>query len=1322
MKRFLTFIRRLLHTVFFITVLLGIALTVIVHYNLAGKLTKNTVTPYLCEKLNTKVEIGEVEVNWLNQVAIEKLVVFDQHDDTLLYARRAMVAFEAWPLIKRQLVINAIQLINFEGHIKQASLDDEPNFKFIVDALAPRKENKKRQFINDLSIHSLHLRQGSLTYDVGKQRRKLSFTDYRHLRLTDITAALQLEISHITGMELKVKRFSMKEVNGMTLAGNGWMKNDSVQANVEQLLVDCALPVQAEMKAKVAFNINQLTKANYSAEIVSANTTVEALKNVNELFDLHLQPTLLRWAEKAQHISLSGKSVGIGADSICYNGTVSTSGALATKLHANAQYLQQAEFPISAEVEGRIMQLPYRQYYYHNIDVKGAYKEGAVQAKVDAHDNNCDAVVQAVVQLGEPLMLAYQANLRHVEPFALHLTSWQNADGVAIAGTSEGQVMLEKKERLPYVQALMHDLVLSNANDTLRLEPIRLDIDKEENTYVGILNAPFAQCVMTPTALVGCLPTNQELCEFLKLPGYLSKQATLTGEWDSVAHVVAIEANVPELTTNEGVVTMMLTANGESEEKSPMPKLVNTHLALDYITPKHLLSTALVANIQPTPLLVDFEESEISLDGHPFSLSDARIEYNETQGYRLNNFELNNGEQHLWADGSFKSSEQIDLDVDLNDFQIDFFVDMLGKSYLDFGGYATGHAEISTLPILHIEADSLFIRKFSYIEKQLGDNTLSGYWDLKNDNLFLEAAIDHGNEHVTHAKGEVRMGGERSVIDFLFQPRELPVEFLSNWVGGFLQDLHGTATGDVRMYGRSDQLNFEGTPVADINFTHSLLGGRYYLNDTVFLGADATGYDGYIELHNAKLNDRFGQTAIANVEVNHHHLEDFLYDVDVQLPNTQNGFMVFDHPQQKSGELYWGQLWANGRAQLHGTTTRHRIGVQMTTAGKSTLYLSPGEENFSDNSYNFLTFRDKATLTYNGDEWEMLSRVRTSLNSKDEEESYVEADLQVHANDRCLVNLQLDPLAEDRLLCRGEGDILLHYDSDHDISLNGQYDISQGSYTVTMKGDFMSKSFQLQKGSSVAFSGSPSQADLNLQAVYSVPSANLRDLDESFASMASLNRTSLPVDCELNLTGTLSAPQIAFDLKVKNVSDDVQAMVHNLIGTQEMLNREVFYLLLFSKFYTPEYATSAQTNTSSQLSSFASATLTSQLNNLLGHMSDNFTLGTNIRSDKGDFSDMEMDLSLQTRLFSDRLLLSGNLGYRDPNNRIGMNNTNNAFIGDFDIEFLINTSGTLRAKAYSHYNERAYSINNALTTQGIGIIVRRDFNSIKELLKLKKTK
>ncbi|MBQ2485043.1 MAG: hypothetical protein II519_07000, partial [Muribaculaceae bacterium] len=53
---------------------------------------------------------------------------------------------------------------------------------------------------------------------------------------------------------------------------------------------------------------------------------------------------------------------------------------------------------------------------------------------------------------------------------------------------------------------------------------------------------------------------------------------------------------------------------------------------------------------------------------------------------------------------------------------------------------------------------------------------------------------------------------------------------------------------------------------------------------------------------------------------------------------------------------------------------------------------------------------------------------------------------------------------------------------------------------------------------------------------------------------------------------------------------------------------------------------------------------------------------------------------------------------------------NSNFIGDFDIEYLLNRRGTFRLKAYNHFNDQTYYVRNALTTQGVGIVWKHDFD------------
>lgn len=117
-------------------------------------------------------------------------------------------------------------------------------------------------------------------------------------------------------------------------------------------------------------------------------------------------------------------------------------------------------------------------------------------------------------------------------------------------------------------------------------------------------------------------------------------------------------------------------------------------------------------------------------------------------------------------------------------------------------------------------------------------------------------------------------------------------------------------------------------------------------------------------------------------------------------------------------------------------------------------------------------------------------------------------------------------------------------------------------------------------------------------------------------------------------------------------------------------------------------------------------------------ISDNWTIAQNFRTNKGDFSDMEVDVALSSQLLNNRLLLNGNFGYRDNS----MNNSSTNFIGDFDIEYLLTRNGNIRLKAYNHYNDQNYYIKSALTTQGVGVVFKFDFNNPLDLFNYTKYK
>ena len=87
---------------------------------------------------------------------------------------------------------------------------------------------------------------------------------------------------------------------------------------------------------------------------------------------------------------------------------------------------------------------------------------------------------------------------------------------------------------------------------------------------------------------------------------------------------------------------------------------------------------------------------------------------------------------------------------------------------------------------------------------------------------------------------------------------------------------------------------------------------------------------------------------------------------------------------------------------------------------------------------------------------------------------------------------------------------------------------------------------------------------------------------------------------------------------------------------------------------------------------------------------------------------MEVDLALSSQLLNNRLIFNGNFGYRDNT----FNTRNSNFIGDFDLEYLLNRKGSIRLKAYNHFNDQNYYVRNAMTTQGVGVVFKHDFDKL----------
>ena len=143
----------------------------------------------------------------------------------------------------------------------------------------------------------------------------------------------------------------------------------------------------------------------------------------------------------------------------------------------------------------------------------------------------------------------------------------------------------------------------------------------------------------------------------------------------------------------------------------------------------------------------------------------------------------------------------------------------------------------------------------------------------------------------------------------------------------------------------------------------------------------------------------------------------------------------------------------------------------------------------------------------------------------------------------------MDEQSGDAIDVRGNGVIRASFYNKDGFKLYGSYNVAEGTYNLSLQ-DIIRKEFTLQSGSSITFNGDPSNSDLDLQAVYTVNSASLSDLNIG----NNFTNNTVRVNCLLNVDGKVGAPQVSFDLDLPTVNEDEKQMVRNIISTLRKIN------------------------------------------------------------------------------------------------------------------------------------------------------------------------
>jgi hypothetical protein len=281
-------------------------------------------------------------------------------------------------------------------------------------------------------------------------------------------------------------------------------------------------------------------------------------------------------------------------------------------------------------------------------------------------------------------------------------------------------------------------------------------------------------------------------------------------------------------------------------------------------------------------------------------------------------------------------------------------------------------------------------------------------------------------------------------------------------------------------------------------------------------------YKNIIDFGHINIYDNEGHTGHISGKIKHNYFQDINLDLDINVNN-----MLVMNTTRNDIESFYGKVYGSGNAKISGDQKEIKITCN-ARSNKGTSVIIP-IDNYYASENSFIIFQDNNNLTSN----EIIKN--TTIN--DENNTNIILDLMLEITPDAHLDLIIDSKAGDMITGNGNGNLRVTYDINaDDMKIYGNVQIEQGKYLFTFQ-NVLRKEFFVKEGSSLVWTGDPLGADLHIDAYYQLTADLAEILDEAILSNTS--RTSVPVQCLLNLTGLLTHPNIKFNLNLPNSEEDV---------------------------------------------------------------------------------------------------------------------------------------------------------------------------------------
>lgn len=1165
------------------------------------------------------------------------------------------------------------------------------------------------------------------------QENDLSLPDFK---LSDTRQNLQFEA---TAMIRNITDNPSVNIDNLRLRTN---------RNIQRFITRNIRGEEQDISPYIANVGNTLTEGNISYH----NNTLETnLITTTQIGSVNLQGKLTEKDRVQAKVSTEKFNLG----QLLSDGKPSDLGNIVFTANVNGLLHGQENKP-ELSLESIINSLSFRNHEYRNIALKGTSKGTIYSGDIDLTDLNGSLQLKAQANLHpNSKNILCSGILSNLSPYNLNLTKSQ--EGIKYSGKIDADINLTENDLVTGNIDIADAIIFTDQDATTLIDSICIRSRNNEEGQFFSVTSPFVNAKaighfkwkdlvpsfldITHQALPSIFPEPHSkvssenditfaisvkdttiLASILGSKIKIPETAIIQGEMNNITQRITLNANIPsfyyagnDLRHTELHLESYKNIIQTSLKTDRMLKGKATELNLNAYANQNKLITRLDWDNHKSPSMSGninligyfhrnlsneqaiegiINKSNIIINDTVWELLPAHVNYHDDV-IDVENVKLKCENRHIIVNGRMSKESRDTLTAELNQIDLAYIFDMVNFHSVDFEGKATGLVYATSIMQKPNIDGYLHIQDFTLNGAPMGEADTYCNWGSKGKTITLDAHMrDFATQQQTSVSGTITPGkDEGSGLDLYIQADHTNIAFLSKWTKDIFSNLNGNVSGWTRLHGPFKTFAMEGDLLLNEASLHvTSLGVDYHTaGDSVIMRP------GNIWLKNITIHDSYSD----NTDTEHtaildgHLIYDRFSNMRYQFNATANNILGYDFHDFGDANFY-GTVFADGQLKLTGQPGILNVDVNLTPKKKTTLvYKVASPETITE--AGFITYVSHSDSTKN-------TLAETSITERPTTDIHINFDLDITPD--ATVKLLMDQRSGDYINLAGNGHILANFYNKGKFQMYGTFRVDNGIYKMSVQ-DVIRKDFQFQRDGTIVFGGNPMQASLNLKANYTVPNVSLDDL-----SASSLGLANTRVDCIMNIGGLAGQPVVTFDFDLPNANEDEKKMVRSMVNTEEERNMQVIYLLGIGRFYSygAQYQEKGSgVQSSMAINSFLSSTLSSQFNQILSNAvgSNNWTFGTNLRTGETGWDKLDVEGMLSGRMLNNRLLINGNFGYRES-----YYSTNN-FIGDFDIQYILTRNGDFSLKAYNQTNDR-YFVQSSLTTQGLGIQFKRDFNNWKE--------